>query len=276
MATYAIGDIQGCYDELLHLLELVQFDDKVDTLWIAGDLVNRGSQSLEVLTFLYQLGDRHKIVLGNHDLHLLAASVGSRPVSAKDTFQSVLADAMADELLFWLRQQPLMHFDEQKNIAMLHAGLVPQWSIHQALIYAAEVAQVLRGPEHAALLHSMYGNAPKTWQDELADWDRLRVIINSLTRLRYCTREGTMSLKAKWPPGTQPEDYFPWFAVEGRRSLDTTIVFGHWAALNGSVLGGKYNVFALDTGCVWGGKLRALRLEDYQVFEVDSQQEKVF
>lgn len=285
MATYAIGDIQGCYDELCDLLEKIKFEPSVDTLWVAGDLVNRGSQSLLVLQFLYDLEQNSqfvdedrapKIILGNHDLHLLASSIKKRPVKSKDTFQDVLDFPERETLLNWLRSKPLLHYDSKLDFAMLHAGLVPQWEFKQALDYAEEVQSILRDDnQYSQLLESMYGNAPVTWRDSLDGWDRVRFIINTFTRLRYCTDVGSMSLNAHWPPGTQPENYSPWFAIPGRKSQSTRIIFGHWAALNGEVLG-KHNVYALDTGCVWGGRLRALRLEDQAVFEVPSRQKRVF
>lgn len=286
MATYAIGDIQGCYDELCDLLEKIKFDPTNDHLWIAGDMVNRGSQSLLVLQFLYSLENnsplnsagesQHKIILGNHDLHLLASSIKKRPIKSKDTFQDILDFPERELLLHWLRSKPLLHYDAALDFAMLHAGLVPQWQLKEALAYAQEVQEVLRNNnEYPTLLESMYGNAPVTWSDSLKDWDRLRFIINTFTRLRYCTDVGAMSLNAHWPPGTQPDNYAPWFSIPGRRSQATRIIFGHWAALNGEVLG-KHNVYALDTGCVWGGRLRALRLEDQVVFEVPSRQKRVF
>ena len=283
MATYAIGDIQGCYDELCDLLEKINFDPSTDTLWIAGDMVNRGSQSLLVLQFLYDLEKNSeseervpKIILGNHDLHLLASSIEKRPIKSKDTFQDILDFRERDILLNWLRSKPLLHYDEKLDFAMLHAGLVPQWQFKEAQAYAEEVQEILRDDsEYPKLLESMYGNAPVTWSNSLRDWDRVRFIINTFTRLRYCSDVGSMSLNAHWPPGTQPENYAPWFASPGRRSQSTRIVFGHWAALNGEVLG-EHNVYALDTGCVWGGRLRALRLEDQVIFEVPSRQKKVF
>ena len=283
MATYAIGDIQGCYDELCDLLQKINFNPKQDVLWIAGDMVNRGAQSLSVLQFLYELDQnspsealKPKIILGNHDLHLLASSIKKRPIKTKDTFQDILDFPEKDILLNWLRTKPLLHHDKQLGFAMLHAGLVPQWSFEQALGYAQEVQALLRDDlAYPKLLESMYGNAPVTWRDGLKDWDRVRFIINTFTRLRYCTDVGSMSLNAHWPPGTQPENYFPWFAIPGRKSQSTRIIFGHWAALNGEVLG-EHNVYALDTGCVWGGRLRALRLEDLAVFEIPSRQKRVF
>lgn len=275
MAIYAVGDIQGCYDELCALVDLIAFDPAQDTLWIAGDLVNRGPQSLAVLRYLYGLGKAAVIVLGNHDVHLLAASVGARPMHPKDSFQDVLTAPDSDELLQWLRSQPLMYYDAGLNIAMVHAGLVPQWTIQAALSYTQEVHEALQGVSYQEVLANIYHNTSTMWRYDIPGMERLSVIMNACTRLRYCTQAGSMSLNAKWLPGTQPSEYFPWYAVPERKSADTRIVFGHWAALSGRVLG-KYNVYALDTGCVWGGKLRALRLDDFKIFEVESHRAKVF
>lgn len=275
MAIYAIGDIQGCYDELRTLVDLIAFDPAQDTLWIAGDLVNRGPQSLAVLQYLHGLGEAAVVVLGNHDLHLLAASVGARPVNPKDSFQDILQSPQRDELLEWLRGRPLIHHDADFNVTMVHAGLMPQWTMDAALRHAKEVHDALQKTTYPDLLANMYRNTSTSWCDELKGMERLSVIINACTRLRYCTQAGNMSLSAKWLPGTQPRDYYPWYAVPERKNASTRIVFGHWAALAGRVLG-EQNVYALDTGCVWGGKLRALRLDDFRVFEVDSHHAKVF
>lgn len=275
MAIYAIGDIQGCYDELCDLVDLIAFDPTQDTLWVAGDLVNRGPQSLAVLQYLRDLGDAAVVVLGNHDLHLLATSVGARSTHPKDSFQDILLSPERDELLEWLRSKPLMHYDAERNIAMVHAGLVPQWTLSAALLYAEEVHQALQQTTYSHLLANMYRNTSTCWHDHLEGMERLSVIINACTRLRYCTQAGRMSLSAKWLPDTQPREYYPWYAVPERKSTATRIVFGHWAALAGRVLA-EHHVYALDTGCVWGGKLRALRLDDFRVFEVNSHQAKVF
>jgi bis(5'-nucleosyl)-tetraphosphatase (symmetrical) len=205
----------------------------------------------------------------------LAAYAGVRDINPKDTFHDVLQAPECKKLLEWLRSKPLMHYDANLNIAMVHAGLVPQWSLQEAQQYANEVHQALEQTDYVHLLANMYRNTSKIWRDDLRGTERLSVIMNAFTRLRYCTASGSMSLSAKWLPGTQPGDYFPWYAAPGRRSADTRIVFGHWAALVGRVLG-EHNVYALDTGCVWGGQLRALRLEDFRVFEVNSHRAKMF
>jgi len=266
MATYAIGDIQGCYDELRRLLDVVGFDTSHDTLWIAGDIVNRGPQTLAVLRFLNSLGNRSIAILGNHDLHLLVVAAGVRKPHRADTLDELLAAPDCDELLDWLRRQRLMHADSGLGYAMVHAGLLPQWSIPQALQLAREVEAVLQGPDYRDFLQQMYGNDPKRWDDNLAGYDRLRVIVNAMTRLRLCTPEGTMEFSHKTGLPGIPSGYIPWFDVPGRASIDTPLIFGHWAAL-GLLL--RPNLLAIDSGCVWGRQLTAVRLEDRRVFQCD-------
>lgn len=269
MAIYAIGDIQGCYDELQRLLEQICFDTRKDWLWIAGDLVNRGPKSLEVLRFIYGLGERAITVLGNHDLHLLAVAAGVQSPHFKDTLASVLAAPDRDELLTWLRHRPLLYRDPLLEITLIHAGLPPQWDMAAAQIYARELEAVLQGSHWRDFLAHMYGDEPRQWRDSLKGWDRLRVITNCLTRLRYCDAKGQLSLKFKESPGTQAKGLMPWFKVPSRASRGERIVFGHWATLEV----GAYDrvVFAMDGGCVWGGQLVALRLDngEPQWFSVD-------
>jgi len=266
MATYAIGDIQGCHDELLQLLEQVQFDPAVDRLWFTGDLVNRGPKSLETLRFVKGLGAAADTVLGNHDLHLLAVWQNrQRHFKSNDTLSEIFEAADGEALLDWLRHQPLMHFDADLNMAMLHAGLPPQWTPQQALDCAAEVEAVLQGERFHEFLGHMYGNKPVRWSDNLSGWDRLRFIVNCFTRLRFCTPDGKLDFKHKGEPGSQDGDHLPWFALPQRQSRELPIVFGHWSTL------GLYqgdNVHAIDTGCLWGGSLTALRLEDREVFSL--------
>jgi bis(5'-nucleosyl)-tetraphosphatase (symmetrical) len=257
MATYAIGDIQGCYDDLRRLLDRVSFDPARDRLWFVGDLVNRGPESARVLRFVRSLGDRALVVLGNHDLHLLALAAGNEQQSGKSNLDDVLGAPDRDELLAWLRSRPLMHFDESKGFALLHAGLPPQWDLAQALACARELEAVLQGPEHAELLHQMYGNEPSLWSPDLTGMDRLRFITNCLTRLRYCDAEGRLALAEKALPGQQPRHLMPWFAVPGRASADVRILYGHWSTLGYHV---ARNTWALDSGCLWGGRLTALRV----------------
>jgi bis(5'-nucleosyl)-tetraphosphatase (symmetrical) len=257
MATYAIGDIQGCYDELRRLLDKLEFDPRQDKLWLVGDLVNRGPSSLEVLRFVKELGDRVIMVLGNHDLHLLALGAGNLQYAHKSNLDDVLKAHDRDELLHWLRHQPLMHYDPAKSFAMIHAGLPPQWDLLEALSCAEEVEQVLRGPDYAEYLSGMYGNQPDRWSPSLSGMDRLRFITNCFTRLRYCTRDGTLGLKEKGPVGAQSGSYLPWFAVATRSTRDVRILFGHWSTLGYQE---RDNVWSLDSGCVWGGRLTAVRV----------------
>lgn len=262
MAVYAIGDIQGCYDELRASLDLVRFDPADDRLWFVGDLVNRGPKSLETLRFVRDLGDRAISVLGNHDLHLLAIASGNTRKAGKDTLGAVLGAPDCDELLHWLRHRPLLHHDRALGFAMLHAGLPPQWSIEQAENLAHEVEAVLQSNDHIEYFDEMYGNRPDRWSESLSGIQRLRFITNCFTRLRYCSADGVLALKEKGPPGTQANRTdLPWFEQPTRLSRDTRIVFGHWSTL-GYVQ--KHNVWALDTGCLWGGALTLLRLDDQQ------------
>jgi bis(5'-nucleosyl)-tetraphosphatase (symmetrical) len=266
MATYAIGDVQGCYDPLRRLLDIVQFDPPRDTLWFVGDLVNRGPQSLETLRFIISLGDSAISVLGNHDLHLLVAASGYTKQYPGDTMEGILAAPDRNDLLHWLRQQKLMHADTDKGYAMVHAGLLPQWSIDKALTLAAEAESVLRGDNHDDFLRPLYGNKPSAWHDDLTGDDRLRVIVNAMTRMRLCTAGGDMEFRHKLAPvpGTMPEGFMPWYDVPGRASAGMPILFGHWASL-GVLL--RPDVIGLDSGCVWGRKLSALRLEDRRLFQ---------
>src|SRR5256885_13248350 len=259
MATYAIGDVQGCYDELRELLERMGFERARDRLWFVGDLVNRGPKSLQVLRFVRDLGERALTVLGNHDLHLITQHEGFERSRKDDTFGDVLNATDREELVDWLRTRLLMHVEG--GHAIVHAGLLPQWTIAKARQLAREVEAVLAGDDYKAFLNNMYGSRPDEWSDSLRGWDRLRVIVNAMTRMRFCTRDGRMEFQAKGvdpPPG-----YIPWYAA--RPAGEETIVCGHW-----SVLGLKLTdrLAALDTGCVWGGKLTALRLEGRALFQV--------
>ncbi|MDO8989245.1 MAG: symmetrical bis(5'-nucleosyl)-tetraphosphatase [Sideroxyarcus sp.] len=264
MATYAIGDIQGCYTELLHLLEQIRFDPARDKLWLVGDLVNRGPDSLQVLRYVKSLSDSAVTVLGNHDLHLLAVSEGIAELHRSDTLDEVLAAPDRDELLTWLRQQRLMHAEGE--YVLVHAGLLPQWSVKKAGKLANEVEEVLRGDDYATFLSRMYGNAPHGWEDGLEGYKRLRVIVNAFTRLRVCTLQGEMEFRFKGEVEKIPEGYLPWFELPDRKSRKATVIFGHWSALGLKV---TPNVIALDTGCLWGGPMTAIRLEDRQLFQVD-------
>ncbi len=264
MATYAVGDIQGCYAPLLCLLEEVEFDKRRDQLWLVGDLVNRGPQSLEVLRLLKSMGNSVKIVLGNHDLHLLAVAWGVRKAKPKDTFDAILAAADKDELLAWLREQPLFYRDKKLGYAMVHAGIPPGWSLAKVEKRAHEVEQVLQSRQIAEFLDAMYGDEPARWDKHLRGMKRLRVITNYLTRMRFCTADGTLDLDDKTGKESTREGFQPWFDHRNPLLDEHRILFGHWAALEGQVTG--KNLFALDTGCVWGGKLTMMRLEDGRYF----------
>lgn len=257
MATYAIGDIQGCYERLLRLLDKLRFDPVRDRLWLVGDLVNRGPDSLATLRFVKGLDDRALTVLGNHDLHLLAHAVEGSRLAGESDLDPILQAPDRDELLHWLRGRPLMHFDEHKWFALIHAGLPPQWDLRDALSCAREVEAVLRGPDYPDYLGAMYGSEPARWSSSLSGMDRLRFITNCFTRLRYCTADGTLALKEKGTPGSQTAGCLPWFEVPGRATRDIRIIFGHWSRL-GYATG--YNTWALDSGCVWQGRLTAIRV----------------
>lgn len=263
MAVYAIGDVQGCYDALRRLLDRLRYDDRDDRLWFAGDLVNRGPQSLDVLRFVKSL-NAGVTVLGNHDLHLLAVASGQAPVRRRDTLDDILAAPDRDELLAWLRQRPLLHYDPDLGYAMVHAGLLPQWTLDQARALAVETQDLVARSDRNALFTHMYGDTPDHWDERLSGWARTRLVINAFTRLRYCDREGRLDLRPKMAPGSQPEHLMPWFAVPQRRSVGTPIVFGHWSTLG--VWHGN-GVIGLDSGCVWGGRLTAVRLDGEPQFE---------
>ncbi len=259
MAVYAIGDIQGCLDELLTLLEQITFDPAEDKLWFAGDLVNRGPKSLETLHFIQSLGEAAITVLGNHDLHLLALAEGDKRYSSKfDTLLPILESEERSELLEWLRHRPLLHHDANLGYTLVHAGLPPQWSIGEARLHAAELEATLQGPHFRDFLDVMYGNKPKRWKESLQGADRLRFITNCFTRLRFCSAKGKLDLKHKGEIGSQGEDLFPWFDVPDRASRNDRILFGHWSTLQTRE---TKNVYGLDTGCLWGGELSALRID---------------
>ena len=258
MAVYAMGDIQGCYDPLRRLLDRLKFDPAADRLWLVGDLVNRGPHSVEVLRLVRGLGERAIAVLGNHDLTLLAVAAGQVKPKRKDTFHTLLDAPDCADLLDWLRQCPLLHHDAELGFTLVHAGLPPSWDLALAQRNAAEVEAIVRGPQSTEFLGQMFGGEPRRWQDDLTGYDRLRFTVNALTRMRFCTVNGTLSLTEKGPPGSQPTHLLPWFAVPGRRNAALNIVFGHWAAL------GYYRapgIYALDSGCVWGHRLTAIRLD---------------
>jgi bis(5'-nucleosyl)-tetraphosphatase (symmetrical) len=262
MATYAIGDLQGCLAPFRRLLDQVSFDPRTDRLWLVGDLVNRGPDSLALLRFVRSLGDAVRIVLGNHDLFLLAAAEGIATVRPKDTIHDVLDAKDRDELIAWLRRQPLHH--REGSFLMIHAGLLPQWTIDESVGFAREVEAVLAGPDYRAFLHSLFHGPAPQWYPLLTEPERLVSIVRVLTRLRTCTPAGEMS-GFSGPLERTPTGYFPWFHIPHRRHTDVTIICGHWAALG---LHLEPNLLAIDSGCVWGRQLTAIRLEDRAVFQV--------
>ena len=270
MATYAIGDIQGCFASLSRLLEHCAFDPAQDKLWLVGDLVNRGPRSLETLRFVRNLGSAAITVLGNHDLTLLMAAEGFGKRGKGDTFDELLAAPDRDELLHWLRHQPLCHVEW--GYCLVHAGLLPQWTVSRARELAAEVESALAGPDWREFMANMWGSEPASWQDELEAWPRLRVIVNAMTRMRFCSPEGVMDFRIKGEVAKAPEGYIPWFEVPGRRSAESVLITGHWSALGLKIMP---NLLAIDSGCLWGGALTAIRLEDRAIFQVDCSQDEI-
>lgn len=264
---YAIGDLQGCYQSLIELLARIDAAAPQAKLIFVGDLVNRGPDSLATLRLIRSLGERAQAVLGNHDLHLLAAAHGIRKLHRQDTLAQVLNAPDCEELLDWLRQRPMALFEN--GHLLLHAGALPQWSASQTLSLAQEVEAVLRGPGWVDFLREMYGNEPTRWNDTLKGNARLRCIVNALTRLRYCTEDGMMEFTAKESSGTALPGYVPWFDVPGRQTQDVTVVFGHWSTLGLTL---RPNLIGLDTGCVWGGQLTAVRLGDRALVQVSCPQ----
>ncbi|MFK8066612.1 MAG: symmetrical bis(5'-nucleosyl)-tetraphosphatase [Gammaproteobacteria bacterium] len=269
MATYAIGDVQGCFQELNDLLSLIGFSAEHDQLWFAGDLVNRGPQSLETLRFIASLGDKAISVLGNHDIHMLAA-VQTGKAHRKDTFGEIFSAPDRDELLDWLRRQPLFHHDQTLGYAMVHAGVAPQWNLNKIKSLAKEVESVLADEGYKEYLAIIYGNQPDIWSDALTGWDRLRCITNFFTRVRYCDQNGRMDFDQKGPPGSQTQDMLPWYEIKNRQSSELKIIFGHWSTHKlADINVTENNVFPIDTGCLWGGELTALRLDDGKIFQLD-------
>jgi bis(5'-nucleosyl)-tetraphosphatase (symmetrical) len=260
VSVYAIGDVQGCYPELQRLLEKLRFDPAADRLWFCGDLVNRGGESLEVLRLVRGLAASSIVTLGNHDLSLLAVAEREPEARARTNpdLLRVLEAADSNELLTWLRGQSLLHHDPELNFTLVHAGLAPAWTLKRALHIAREVEKTLQGPGHHALLQRMFGNRPARWSEKLHGHDRLRAAINFFTRMRYCDAHGRIDFDAKGAPGSQRAGLYPWFEVPGLKSRDTRIVCGHWSAL-GRFAG--LGIYAIDTGCVWGGTLTALQLD---------------
>jgi bis(5'-nucleosyl)-tetraphosphatase (symmetrical) len=271
MATYCIGDVQGCFAELEQLLHVINYDRKRDCLWFVGDLVNRGPNSLEVLRLVKQLPNT-KIVLGNHDLHLL--NFYNKIVDFEiDYLEPILAAPDGLELINWLRRQPLLYYDKEQNFVLVHAGIYPGWGLQEAIMYAREVETVLQGENYIEFLKQMYGNEPSSWSDNLSGFDRSRFITNAFTRMRFCDSQGKLEFAYAGEANTAPQGFLPWFKIPWRKTQDVKIIFGHWAALQGQT--NEPNVFALDTGCVWGKSLTAMRLEDGVRFMQRSQRELI-
>jgi len=257
MTTYAIGDLQGCHAEFVELLERIDFDPRCDRLWLAGDLVNRGPASLDCLREVRALGDAAVAVLGNHDLHLLAVARGGATPNRKDTLTAILEAPDREALLDWLQACPLLV--RHGDVVMSHAGLLPQWSLAKAEGLAREVEARLASEGGGAFLERMYGNTPPCWRDDLDGSDRLRVIVNAFTRMRFIDAEGCLDFTAKTGLDSAPPGFAPWFQFP--RDDDPCVIFGHWAALSGAIPGARIRAEALDTGCVWGGALTALNLD---------------
>jgi len=270
MGTYAIGDVQGCVGPLRRLLDSFGFDRARDQLWFVGDLVNRGPDSLATLRLVRDLGDTAVTVLGNHDFHLLAVATGHAKKHRSDTLDAILDAPDREDLLAWLRRRPMMHV--QGEWAMVHAGLLPQWHIAQALALAQEVETALRGKDWHKFLAKLYGDAPASWSDNLRGADRLRVIVNAMARMRFCTADGEIELRTKGETAKAPPGFYPWFDAPGRASRDHTIVCGHWSALGLKL---RPDLLALDSGCLWGRRLSAVRLEDRQLFQIPCEQYQV-
>ncbi len=275
----AIGDVQGCLAPLVELIAAIAASAPVNPgagaepapqLLFTGDLVNRGPQSLATLRFVRSLGEHATVVLGNHDLHLLAVASGVRPAHHSDTFAEILAASDRDELLDWLRTRPLAH--QVDGHLLVHAGVLPQWDAARTMALAAEVETVLRGTDWVDFLRTMYGNRPTRWSDELRGEERLRVIVNALTRMRFISADGEMDFTIKEGVAAAPPGYLPWFEAPGRRSADVTVIFGHWSMLG---LIDRPRLIGLDTGCVWGGALSAVRLADRALFQVSCPQAQV-
>ena len=259
MAKYIIGDIQGCFDELQRLLDRINFDPANDIIWIAGDIINRGPKSLEALRFVKNLGDSANSVLGNHDLHIIAASMGSNPKKTfNEDIQRLLNAADRDELLYWLRTRPLLHHDKENKTVITHAGIYPLWDLDTAKALAQEVEQILQTEHCEQFLSDMYGNEPNVWDKSLAGNDRYRFIINAFTRMRLCDKHNRLLFDFKGHPDDKPEKQVPWFDLPRAIDPDVHIIFGHWSALG---FRNEDNITALDTGCLWGGGLTAIRID---------------
>ncbi len=265
MTTYVIGDVQGCHASLLKLLTELKFDSKYDRLWFAGDLVNRGSDSLSVLRFVQSLGTAAECVLGNHDLHLLAVYTGLRELSRKDTFNDILQAPDVDQLMSWLRHRPLLLKDDSSQFILTHAGLHPSWTLPVAEAEAHYVESLLQSEQYADIFKFMYGDRPRKWKPGRGRKKRLRFAVNCFTRMRFCTRSAQLDFENKGPPGSPAKNLMPWFEVPGRCNQHLKTVFGHWSTV-GDVK--DKNVIPIDTGCVWGGELTAYALESELYYKI--------
>lgn len=265
MSHYVVGDIQGCHAEFAQLLDMIAFEPARDRLWLVGDLVNRGPDSLSVLRHVKSLGGAATTVLGNHDLHLLIVAAGHRAPHRRDTLSPILEAPDRDELLDWLRRRPLVV--REGGRLLVHAGLLPSWSPEDALMLSREVETALASSAHDDFLRHLYGDEPARWHAGLTGYDRLRVIVNACTRLRFCSADDAMNLREKRGPQHSPAGFAPWFAHPGRKSAGVTVLCGHWSALE---LTFAPNMMMLDSGCLWGGTLTAVRLDDARVFQVPS------
>lgn len=270
MSTYLVGDIHGCYLELRALLKQVSFNPQQDILWLTGDLVARGPDSLEVLRYVRSLGSSVRMVLGNHDLHLLAVYAGISRNKPKDRITPLLEAPDADELINWLRRQPVLQVDEERKLVMAHAGISPQWDISTAKMCAREVEAVLRSDSYPLFLDAMYGDMPNNWTPELSGLARLRFSTNALTRMRYCFPNGQLDMISKDSPTNVPAPLKPWFLLPNPVAAEYALAFGHWASLEGK--GTPDGIYPLDTGCCWGGDLTLLRWEDRRYFTQSSLQ----
>ena len=265
MTHYAIGDIQGCHAEFCELLDLIAFAPATDRLWLVGDLVNRGPDSLGTLREVMRLGDAAVAVLGNHDFHLLTVAAGHRKPHRGDTIDAILAAPDRDELIAWLTARPLVV--AEGSLAMVHAGLLPSWTVEQAVALSAEVEAMLASAQAHEFLGVLYGDEPRRWSSDLAGYDRLRVVVNACTRLRFCNADDTMELREKRGAEHAPAGYAPWFEQPTRRSASATIVCGHWSTLDLML---SPNVLMLDSGCLWGGTLTAINLANRRLYQVPS------
>ncbi len=271
MAIYAIGDVQGCFDDLVRLLDEIEFNEHSDQLWFVGDLVNRGEKSLETLRFIKNLGTAAVTVLGNHDIHLLITANFPVRIKKKDTLQAIFNAPDCDELLDWLRHKPLFHYEN--GVGLLHAGLPPQWDLLQTIVMARLAEQALQSEDYKTLLMQLYGNSPDLWTTELTGIEQLRFIINCFTRIRFCDKNGRLDFQNNGELGSQPSNLKPWFDVPQRKTADVKLVFGHWSALG---FYATQNCYGIDTGCIWGRELTALRLDSNSVkrFSITSQNRK--